>query len=230
MSFLTNFIDLLYPNLCLVCSENLQQGESHLCLQCLHNIPKTNYHLHVDNAVEKLFWGKVPVERSTAYFFFQKGSPFQKVMHSLKYDNNTAIGEYIGKYAAHDLLEAPEFSTIDYIVPVPLHPEKLKLRGYNQCDYIAAGLSQVMEVPIESSVLKRIVENTSQTRKSIFERYQNAEGIFELNDLQTFENKHIMLIDDVITTGSTLEACIKVLQKTKGIKISVFALAMAVQK
>jgi ComF family protein len=222
-----DFFNLMYPDLCLVCGENLMKTEQHLCLSCLHGIPKTNFHLQNDNPIEKRFWGKVAVYRCTAFFFFQKGSPFQKLLHCLKYKGNKEIGELLGKYAACDLIDSSDFSTVDVIIPVPLHPKKYKTRGYNQSEWIGKGLSEILQKPQNITSLIRVKENTTQTKKSVFERYENTEGIFELKDKELLEGKHVLLVDDVLTTGSTLEACIQSLQKVNGIKVSVFTLALA---
>ena len=222
-----DFIDLMFPNLCVVCGNNLQKNEHQLCLSCLVDIPRTNYHLIEENPIEKRFWGKVPVYRATSYFFFQKGSSFQKLLHILKYKGNNEIGLIMGKYAAVDLLDAPDFASIDLIIPVPLHPKKQKLRGYNQSEWIGKGISVILNKPQDTSTLIRVKENPSQTRKSVYERFENTEGIFKLSDSTILEGKHVLLVDDVLTTGSTLEACILALLETEGIKISVFTLAVA---
>ena len=222
-----DFIDLMFPNLCVVCGNNLQKNEHQLCLSCLVDIPRTNYHLIEENPIEKRFWGKVPVYRATSYFFFQKGSSFQKLLHILKYKGNKEIGEIMGKYAAVDLLDTPDFASIDLIIPVPLHPKKQKLRGYNQSEWIGKGISIILNKPQDTSTLIRVKENPSQTRKSVYERFENTEGIFKLSDSTILEGKHVLLVDDVLTTGSTLEACILALLETAGIKISVFTLAVA---
>jgi ComF family protein len=224
---LIDFINLLFPDVCVVCGNALQKNEHQLCLSCLHDIPKTNYHLMPDNPIEKRFWGKVPVEQATAYFFFQKGSSFQKLLHILKYKGNKEIGELMGKYAAIDLLDAPGYETVDLIIPVPLHPRKFKSRGYNQSEWIGKGLSLILNKPMDITTLLRVRENASQTTKTVFERYENTEGIFELSDKTVLEGKHVLLVDDVLTTGSTLEACIRALLETDGIKISIFTLAVA---
>lgn len=222
-----DFFNLLYPDLCVVCAENLSRNEHCVCYNCLQALPKTNFHLIPDNLIEKRFWGKVPVLRCTSFFYFHKGSPFQKILHSLKYKNNKELGEVLGKYAAADLLDSSDFRSIDFIIPVPLHPSKLKLRGYNQSEWIGRGLSAVLEKPQDTTTLIRVRENTTQTKKSVFERYENTAGIFELVDKTALEDKHILLVDDVLTTGSTLEACITTLLAIKGIKVSVFSLAVA---
>jgi len=222
-----DLIDLMFPDLCVVCGRNLLRNEHQLCLLCLHDIPKTNYHLINENPVEKRFWGKVPVYRATAYFFFQKGSSSQKLLHLLKYKGNKEIGELMGKYAAIDLLDSPDFATIDLIIPVPLHPKKYKLRGYNQSEWIGRGLSTILNKPIDTTSVIRVRENATQTKKTVFERFENTEGIFELNDKTSLAGKHVLLVDDVLTTGSTLEACVQALLQTPGIKISIFTLAVA---
>jgi len=224
---LSDLLNLMYPDLCVVCGENLHKNEKHLCLNCLNEIPKTNFHLQLDNPIEKKFWGKVPVFRGTAFFYFQKGSHFQKVLHALKYKDNKEIGEILGKYAAVELLESSDFASVDVIIPVPLHPNKYKLRGYNQSEWIGKGLSEILLKPQDISTLLRVQENTTQTKKNVFERYENTEGIFEVTDLISLEDKHVLLVDDVLTTGSTLEACIKALLNIRHIKVSIFTLAVA---
>lgn len=220
-------MDLLYPNLCVICNESLVRGEEMICFHCLHQMPKTNYHLEKDNAVEKRFWGKVPVYRATSYFHFYKGSPFQQLLHELKYRGNKEIGRVMGRFAGVDLLDTEDFASIDVIVPVPLHPKKQLKRGYNQSEWIARGLSEALNKPVDTTHLIRTKENATQTKKSVFERYQNTQGIFALNDVTVFEKKHILLVDDVLTTGSTLEACALALMESSFVKISVFTLALA---
>jgi ComF family protein len=223
----TCLLDLLYPNLCVICNESLVRGEEMICFHCLHQMPKTNYHLEKDNAVEKRFWGKVPVYRATSYFHFYKGSPFRQLLHELKYRGNKEIGRVMGRFAGIDLLDTDDFASIDVIVPVPLHPKKQLKRGYNQSEWIARGLSEALNKPVDTTHLIRIKENATQTKKSVFERYQNTQGIFALNDVTVFEKKHILLVDDVLTTGSTLEACALALMESSFVKISVFTLALA---
>ena len=221
-----DFVNLMFPDVCVICGNALQKNEHQLCLSCLNDIPKTNYHLIEENPIEKRFWGKVPVHRATSCFFFEKGSPFQKLLHILKYKGNKEIGELMGKYAAIDLLDSPDFTSIDIIIPVPLHPAKFKSRGYNQSEWIGKGISSILHKPQDTSTLIRVRENASQTRKTVFERYENTEGIFALSDKTFLEGKHVLLVDDVLTTGSTLEACTRALLETKGIQISIFTLAV----
>lgn len=220
-------LNLIYPNLCLICGESLLRSEKQICLSCIQQIPRTNFHLVPDNPVEKKFWGKVPIFRGTSFYFFQKGSPFQKLLHELKYKDNHDIGIIMGQYAAVDLLQADDFKSVEIIIPLPLHPKKMILRGYNQSELIAKGLAEIMEVPIDTTTLIRTKENTTQTKKSVFERFENTQGIFDVTDTNPLEAKHVLLVDDVLTTGSTLEAAIYALMQIKDIKISIFTLAIA---
>lgn len=220
-------LNLIYPNLCLICGESLLRTEKQICLSCIQQIPRTNYHLLIDNPVEKKFWGKVPIFRGTSFYFFQKGSPFQKLLHELKYKDNHDIGIIMGQHAAIDLLQADDFKSVEIIIPLPLHPKKLILRGYNQSELIAKGLATIMEVPIDTATLIRTKENTTQTKKTVFERFENTQGIFDVTDTKILEGKHVLLVDDVLTTGSTLEAAIVALMQIKDIKISIFTLAIA---
>ena len=227
LQFFRHFTDLIYPNLCLICGESLVASESQLCLQCFNNIPKTNYHLQKNNPVEKRFWGKAPVERASSYFFFQKGSDFQKLIHELKYKGNKEVGVAAGKYAAVDLLESPDFMAADVIIPVPLHPKKEAKRGYNQSYIIGKGMAEILAKPLVGNNLTRVQERTTQTRKSVYERFENTQGIFELRNPEELQGKHVLLVDDVLTTGSTLEACIQALLAADNVKVSVFTLAVA---
>lgn len=227
MSVLNSFFHLLFPKLCVACSDDLIKGELFVCLKCLNEIPKTNYHLIKSNPVEKRFWGKVPIESATAYFFFQKGSKFQHLLHELKYKGNKEIGVVLGKYAAIEILQSPYLSNIDILIPVPLHYKRELKRGYNQSEWICKGMAEVLQIPLSTQNLVRSLENETQTKKSVFERFENTKGIFEVKNPREFEGKHILLVDDVLTTGSTIESCMQSLHKNNQVKISVFTLAVA---
>jgi ComF family protein len=176
--------------------------------------------------VAQLFWGRVQVENATAYFVFHKGSRFQKILHKIKYRNQQSLGVELGRWFGQELLQT-DFATVDMVVPVPLHPKKLEKRGYNQSELIARGISETLSKPLKSNLLKRVIANPTQTRKGRYERWTNVEGIFELNDMAYAENKHILIVDDVVTTGSTLEACVSAALKAPGAKVSIAVLAMA---
>lgn len=228
LTYFHHLIDLLYPNLCLICGESLVDGENQLCLKCFKNIPKTNYHLQKDNPVEKRFWGKVRIERASSYVFFQKGADFQKLIHELKYRGNREVGVVLGKFAAIDLLESELFKSVDMLVPVPLHEKKKAKRGYNQSEIICQGMAVLMKKPVSADNLYRTRESATQTRKSVYERFENTAGIFDVRNPEEFSGKHVLLVDDVLTTGSTLEGCVQALQKCSDMKVSLFTLAIAI--
>jgi ComF family protein len=223
----SHFLNLLFPSTCVSCGEALDKNEECLCLKCLYLLPKTFLHLKKDNEIEKRFWGKVQIERATAFFYFQKGSPFQKLLHQLKYKGDKQIGEILGKQLGIDLLSSPDFCTVDIIVPVPLHPKKLRKRGYNQSECIAKGIAEKINKPMDTENLFRAIENPTQTTKSVYERWENVNGIFEIKDKTIFKNKHILLVDDVLTTGSTIVACVSAILQSENAKVSVVTLAVA---
>lgn len=225
--FLDYLTELLFPRLCVVCGDRLIEQEQWICLNCLHHIPRTNFHLSADNPVAQIFYGRVPIEYATSFFYFSKGSQYQTLLHSLKYKGMKELGAEIGKHFGIDLMQSPGFSSVDVICPVPLHPSKEKKRGYNQSWWIASGIAKQMNKELDAQNLKRVTATETQTRKSRFERWQNVEGIFELSNPETFEGKHILLVDDVVTTGSTLEACAAAIHSATNAKVSIATLATA---
>lgn len=225
----THLFNLFYPNLCLICGDSLVSGEELLCLNCFNKIPKTHYHTVNNNPVEQRFWGKVQIERASAYFFFYKGSDLQTIMHHLKYKGNKRLGVILGRYAATDLCRSADFRAIDLILPVPLHPKKQAKRGYNQSEQIVTGIAEIMHKPVMCDNLYRKIASDTQTKKSVYDRFKNTQGIFALKAPEALAGKHILLVDDVLTTGSTLEACIQTLLTVENVKVSVFTLALATQ-
>jgi len=223
----TYLTELLFPRLCVVCGDRLIEQEEWICLHCLHHIPRTNFHLDPENQVNQLFYGRVQVEHATSFFYFNKGSQYRVLLHNLKYKGMKELGAEIGKQFGIDLLQSPVFSTVDVICPVPLHPSKEKKRGYNQSWWIAAGIAQQMNKELSDTNLKRVTATETQTRKNRFERWQNVEGIFELSRPEEFSGKHILLVDDVVTTGSTLEACAQEIISKTNAKVSIATLATA---
>lgn len=219
--------DLLFPRLCVVCGDRLIDQEQWICLNCLHHIPRTNFHLAVDNPVARIFYGRVQIEHATSFFYFSKGSKYQTLLHNLKYKGMKELGAEIGKHFAIDLMHSPGFSSIDIVCPVPLHPNKERKRGYNQSWWIASGIAKQMDKELNADNLKRVTATETQTRKSRFERWQNVEGIFELTNPEEFFGKHVLLIDDVVTTGSTLEACANAIVSATNAKVSIATLATA---
>lgn len=225
--WLSSFLSLLFPRCCVVCGNPLAKGEECICTMCNMNLPRTDYHLQKDNPVEQLFWGKVPLERATSFFFYRKGSDFRQILHQLKYGGQKEIGAIMGRYMASELLVSGFFEGVDVIIPVPLHKRKQRIRGYNQSEWIARGVAAVTGIPINDESVVRRKNTDTQTRKSAFERWENVEGIFELHHAESLVGKHILLVDDVLTTGATTVACISSLMEIEGIRISVLTLAMA---
>ena len=227
MSLWTNFLNLFFPPLCVVCKSRLNTYEFHVCTNCILHLPKTNFHNQLENRLVDFFAGRFPFVNMAAYAYFIKGGSIQKIIHELKYNQNREIGVFIGELYGNDLRGSDFISSIDYIVPIPLHPKREKKRGYNQSLEIAEGIANKTGLTIDSTMLKRIVNNESQTKNSRFERWENVENIFLVTDRSVFEGKHILLIDDVITTGSTIESCAKEILKCKNAKISILAFAIA---
>ena len=225
---LRDFAGLFYPNLCIGCEKSLQKNEKQLCLHCLMQLPLTNYHQVKDNVIEKRFYGKAEIQYASTFLYFEKEIITQKLLHGIKYRGRKELGEQLGALFGSQLTSS-HFNEIDAIIPVPLHPNKFRIRGYNQSEWIAKGMAKTMKKPLVNNVLKRMIENPTQTQqKGVYERWENTNGIFESENTNLIENKHLLLVDDVLTTGSTLEACIIPLQKLQGVKISIAALAAAI--
>lgn len=223
-----SFLSLLFPRCCVVCGSPLAKGEACLCTICNINLPRTYYHLRKDNPVEKLFWGKVPLERATSFFFYRKGSDFRQILHQLKYGGQKYIGAIMGRYMAFELQDSGFFASVDVILPVPLHKKKQQIRGYNQSEWIARGIASVTGIPIDTKSVARRKNTETQTRKSSFERWRNVETIFGLQyHGQALTGKHILIVDDVLTTGATMVGCVSCLTAIEGVRISVLTLALA---
>lgn len=223
MKWISDLIDLIFPRTCVVCGELLSPQEKDICINCLSTLPKIEK-IHLDE-IEKSFWGKVEIERATSFMYYHKNSPYNNLIHRLKYKNRPDTGERLAFLAAKEIAESGFFDDIDAIVPLPLSKRKMRQRGYNQCDYIAKGLSRATGIPVIKNAVKRLKSNETQTHKSRDERWQNVEGIFALSDAALLEGKHILLIDDILTTGATLASCAKSIQEGCQCKISIFTLA-----
>ena len=204
---LSDFLELIYPRFCVVCGKKLVQAEQFICMPCLVHLPRTGAHRRPGNAVEQLFYGRVPIEHGCAYFEFKKGSNYQKIVHALKYKGQKELGSYLGRRYAEELKLSHLFDDYDYLCPLPLHPHKQRQRGYNQSEYFARGLSAVLNIPVSTGNLIRTHHTATQTRKSRWERWENVQAVFDLCDPQVFDGKRLILVDDVVTTGATAEAC-----------------------
>jgi len=223
----TDFVSLLFPTLCQACGESLVTGEELICLNCRYNLPFTDFHLKPDNMVAQQFWGKIHLEGAYAMCYFAKGGKMQHLMHHFKYKGIQKIGNLLGNIAGEQLLKSPVFKSADVVIPVPLHKSRLRKRGYNQSMCFAEGLSEKMRIPIDENNLVRLRATETQTHRSRFSRFENMREVFTLTNPESLRNKHVLLVDDVVTTGSTLEACGTALLKAEGLKLSIATIACA---
>jgi ComF family protein len=222
-----NLLELLFPTLCVTCGNRLVTQEKFLCIDCWDDLPVTNFHFNTENKVAQLFWGRAKIENATSFFAYNKGSNYQHLIHFIKYKGLKELGFETGRRFGIELSASPEFNSIDFVVPVPLHPKKQKQRGYNQSEWIARGISKSMKKTVSVNNLQRKLHTSTQTRKNRYERWENVDNIFEVVRPGEFAGKHILLIDDVVTTGSTLESCAVQLLQIKDVKVSIATLAYA---
>ncbi len=227
IALMDDFLSLFFPRICAACGNNLLKQEETICISCEFHLPQTSFHLSLENPVYRLFWGKVTLESAAAYLYFHKGSKVQQLIHQLKYKGRKDIGIKLGRQYGQDLRVSPFFQRIQLIVPIPLHAKRLKKRGYNQSEQFAIGLGETMRIPVNPNVICRKKETETQTNKSRFKRWQNVAEVFEIKDSFSLEMKHVLLVDDVVTTGATLESCILTLASIRGIRISVATIAVA---
>ncbi len=222
-----DFLSLFLPRLCLACSAHLVRGEEVLCTGCLLSMARTDFHLKRDNMLEQAFWGRCRIERAAAFSVYNRGSRIRRLIHSLKYDGRKEIGVMLGELYGYTLAASGFMNDIDIIVPVPLSSGRQRKRGYNQSALIAQGLSASTHVPFRNDILIRTGRSESQTRRGRYERWENVEGLFAVRDTSVIAGKHILIADDVITTGSTIEACVNAISQAGDIRVSVVALAAA---
>jgi ComF family protein len=224
-----DFLSLFFPNLCCACGESIPHSTRVICVNCQLHLPLTNFHNDASNSMTKKFWGRIPVLQAASYLYFQKDGRVQHLLHELKYRGKTEVGEFIGAMYGTVLKESDNlFNKADLIIPVPLHIEKLRKRGYNQSDYFAKGLSKSLDIPWNNTLIQRNIFTETQTGKNRIERWENVDDIFEFKDEKQFKGKHLILVDDVITTGATIEACANALFNKIDCAISVLTIATAV--
>lgn len=222
------FVHLFYPTLCEGCRRPLVSSEEVLCLNCAAQLPETGYHTMPGNQTELCFAGRIPFVRATSYAWFTADGLLQHLLHSLKYRGQQKTGVFLGQRFAQNLKETNWAQGIDLIIPVPLHPSRQASRGYNQSMIIAETLGKELGIPASDSILHRSRKTESQTNKTRTERAANMEGAFALTDPSALAGKHILIVDDVLTTGATIEACANVLLSTPGVKISIATIGIAV--
>ena len=222
---LKSLFNLFYPDLCAACGQNLVRGEKTVCFSCQMKLSFTDYFKNEENPVSRLFYGRCNIEQAMAMCTYERASTIQQLVHQLKYRSRRDVGVFLGKELGKTLKNSPLYNEIDAIIPVPLHKKKEKLRGYNQAEVIAEGISEIMEIPVITDALVRVEFTETQTKKKRWDRYENVKNMFGIQKEQQIKSKHLLLIDDVITTGATIEACAKHLLKIEGVKVSIAGLA-----
>jgi len=227
MTIINDFMSLIYPRRCEACAGLLFKHEVFICNFCRINLPRSRYHCSREHELEQAFAGRVPFERAISFFLFEKNGRVQKLLHNIKYQDQKELAKYIGNQYAQELLKDGFDFNFDVIIPIPLHKKKLKQRGYNQSEWFAAGIAEQSKIALSTGNLVREEETSTQTRKKKYQRWENVEGIFTLKDKEALKGKHVLLIDDVITTGATIEAAWLALKDVEEIKISVAAIAFA---
>ncbi|MBA2610701.1 MAG: ComF family protein [Bacteroidetes bacterium] len=230
MTLINDFMSLIYPRHCEACVNGLFKHETYICNHCKLTLPKSNYHKNGQNELNQTFAGRVPLNYGLCFYLFEKSGKVQKLLHAIKYEDQKELAQFIGELYAQELAKEGTLAEVDVIVPIPLHKKKLKLRGYNQSEWFAKGLAKALEKPLDIDSFERAHETSTQTKKKKYQRWENVEGIFTIKDHNALINKHILLVDDVITTGATIEAAWMALKNVEGIKLSVASIAFAARK
>lgn len=220
-------VNLFFPKVCYACLHLLSDNEKTICMDCRHDLPVTNFHFNHDNTVTKVFYGRAKIENGTALFRFEKKGIVQQLIHGLKYKGYENIGFFLGNWLGGELKNIEPYKSIDMVIPVPLHKKKLQKRGFNQVAKFGQQIAKALKADYKADVLLKVTASKSQVNKKRLARWNNSDELFTLANSESIENKHILLVDDIITTGATLEACIAVLNQTKNIKISIATMAIA---
>ncbi|MEY8849937.1 ComF family protein [Psychroserpens sp. XS_ASV72] len=221
-----NLLNLFFPKVCLSCQNYLTDNEVHICTSCRHQLPLTNFHFDNENAVHKMMYGRVKLEQATALLHFSKKGRVQRLMHNLKYKGQEVVGQVLGEWLGEELQASEQYKSVDVVVPVPIHPSKLRKRGYNQVAKFGKALAQALNAEYVDSVLLKSKSTATQVFKDRLTRSATVEEGFSLFKPEIIKGKHILLVDDIITTGSTLEACSQALLKAKDVKLSIATMAI----
>lgn len=221
-----NLLNLFFPKACAGCNSFLLENELVICTACRHEIPLTNHHLMVNNEFVSRFYGRIPLEFGAALFYFHKKGILQEMIHKLKYKGHQEIGEVIGYWYGEELKSVVLLNSVDCVIPVPLHKKRFRKRGYNQTTKFGKALAEVLQIEFNDQILKRALYSSTQVRKNILQRSAVIESTFVINFNESMHNKHFLLVDDVITTGATLESCAREILKIPGARVSIVCMAM----
>lgn len=224
---LKSVINLFFPKVCHSCKLQLTDNEHLICTECRHHLPVTNFHVNNKDFLSKLLYGRVEITNGTALLKFEKKGHVQQLIHELKYRGQQDIGVFLGNWLGEELSNIESYKDIDLVIPVPLHKNKLRRRGYNQVTKFGQQIAKALHTNYNENILLKITNTSSQVNKKRFARWANNEELFSLINKEAIENKHILLVDDIITTGATLEACIQVLNKANNVNISIATMAIA---
>ncbi len=224
---LKNLLNLFFPKVCYACSHLLTDNENHICTTCRHNLPVTDFHFENNNTVEKVFYGRIKLEQATALLKFEKKGIVQQLLHNLKYRSHETISKVLGEWLGKELKNVEAYSTIDIVIPVPLHKNKLRKRGYNQVAKFGVEIAKALNAEYIDSVLVKTTATKTQVFKKRISRWNNSNEVFAIKNKVLIKGKHILLVDDIITTGATIESCVNILIKAEDVKISVATMAIA---
>jgi ComF family protein len=224
------FLNLFFPHICYACGSDLVSDHQILCLRCLHRLPYTRFERIPENPIEKIFWGRTAIKHAASLFYFTKGSVVERLLYQLKYRGKKEVGIYCGRLMGEAISNAQVFGEYDGIVPLPLFKKREHQRGFNQAKIIAEGMANVLSIPIFDNAIERVEATETQTRKNRIERWRNMQNRFQLIEPRKIANKRILLVDDVITTGATLESCAMELLKADGVTVGILTFGYSSSK
>ncbi|WP_340199634.1 ComF family protein [Ascidiimonas sp. W6] len=226
VNILNDIENLFFPEVCLACMEKLVANEKTICIACRHNLPLTHFHNYKGNPVEQILYGRFKLENATAFLYYREAGSVRNLIHNLKYKHQEQIGDMLGVWMGYELSKIENYKKIDAVIPVPLHHKRLKKRGYNQVAQFGKQLAVALDANYIDNVLYRTVNSRTQTLKNRLKRWEHIETIFAIKNQHILKNKHLLIVDDIITTGATIEACANSLKVIQGIKLSIATMAI----